>query len=232
MYCLKRTNNCFHFLRTAIALWLLFLSLSSNIVQAQSYKQNTGFLLQKIEPAKIDFYIPFKHGYVLPFFSGYYIATQETIIDYITQDSVDYSRAIMLCDPATSMFADSAITSEVKYSTRIMDVLLLDDSEIYIIGNEKYIIRKIRYAYYDNIQVKVYIKSYNAFMWDDIQEEDSAEFYSTYEIGQLYERDYYQCYHHLMEILPTPPQIQKYIWKRLYEVDRITYKSKNHNKSK
>lgn len=138
----------------------------------------------------------------------------------------------MLCDPATSMFADSAITSEVKYSTRIMDVLLLDDSEIYIIGNEKYIIRKIRYAYYDNIQVKVYIKSYNAFMWDDIQEEDSAEFYSTYEIGQLYERDYYQCYHHLMEILPTPPQIQKYIWKRLYEVDRITYKSKNHNKSK
>lgn len=70
MYCLKRTNNCFHFLRTAIALWLLFLSLSSNIVQAQSYKQNTGFLLQKIEPAKIDFYIPFKHGYVLLFLVG------------------------------------------------------------------------------------------------------------------------------------------------------------------
>lgn len=189
-----------------------------NAVNAQSYKENTGWLLQKVEPLTHYFFIPFKHGLVLPYFYGYYIVSDEVLWDFFERDSVNNQSVIMLCDPASIMFADSATSKEVKNSTRIKDILLLDDSEIYEIGGGKYIIRKIRYAYYDNSQVKVYIKSSAAYMWDDIQDEDTAEFNAIYEVGELYKRDYYQCYHHLLEIIPSPPQISKHIWRRLYQM--------------
>lgn len=154
----------------------------------------------------------------MPFFYGYYVVDEDVLCTFLDSDSVDYNRVTMLCDPACGMFADSITTKEVMHSTRIKDILLLDDSEIYVIGGDKYVIRKIRYSYYDNTQIKVYIKGSYHFMWDDMSENDTAEFYAIYEVGQLYKRDYYQCYHHLMELLPTSPQIAKHIWRRLYQL--------------
>lgn len=199
----------------------------ANVAQAQSYKQNTGYLLQKVEPFTHVYHIPFKHGLVLPRFYGYYVVNDETLQGFLEQDTVKVDQAIMLCDPMNVMFTDSVITKDVKRYARIMDILLLDDSEIYEIGHEKYIIRKIRYAYYDNLQVKVFIRSADAYIWDDIQDEDTAEYNNIYEVGQFYEREFYQCYHHLIEILPTPPQISKHIWKRLYQLGEEINKESN-----
>lgn len=198
---------------------LVIMVMPVDFLRAQSYNQSTGYLLQKVKDR--DFFcIPFKHKLALPFFYGYYIVDEDILCTFLDSDSVDYNRVTMLCDPAPEcgMFADSITTKDVMQSTRIKDILLLDDSEIYVIGGDKYIIRKIRYSYYDNTQIKVYIKGPYHFMWDDMSENDTAEFYAIYEVGQLYERDYYQCYHHLIELLPTPPQISKHIWKRLYQL--------------
>lgn len=219
--CNNRRNNNMDskpfsvFLRILFA--LMFLT-SANIVQAQSCKHNTGYLLQKVEPLTHYFYIPFKYGYILPYFYGYFVVDDETLQNFLNQDTVIIEQAIMLCDPTNEMFADSTIVKEVRRFTRIKDILLLDDSEIYRIGQEMYLIRKIRYAYYDNAQVNVYIRNSAAEMWDDIQDEDTVELNKIYEVGQLYERDYYQCFHHLIEILPTPPQISKHLWRRLYQL--------------
>ena len=192
----------------------------SNNVQTQSLYQATGYLLQKVDTVPYSFRINFKHGLFLPFFQGYYIVNEKTLISFLKHDSVNYEQATLLCDPASRMFADSAITREVQRSTRIKDILELDDSEIYKIGNEIYIVRKIRYAYYDNSQVKVYIKGTSYYWWDDISDEDTVALYATYEVGQLYNRDYYQCYHHLIELIKTPQNIRKRIWKRLYEIGK------------
>ena len=124
----------------------------------------------------------------------------------------------MLCDPTNEMFTDSAIVKDIKRFTRIMDILSLDDSEIYRIGQEMYIVRKIQYAYYDNTQVKVYIRNAATEMWDDISDEEAKKLNDILEVGQYYERDYYQCYHHLIEILPTPHRVSKHMWKRLYQL--------------
>lgn len=183
-----------------------------------SLNQNTGYLFQKVGPMTSFLFVKFKHNYVLPCFFGYYVVNEETLQDYFDHDTVDYERAVMLCDPASVMFTDSAITKVVKRSTRIKDILLLDDSEIYEIGGCKYIIRKIRYAYLDNSQVKVYLRGYDYYLWDDISDDDTVYLEKSYEVGQLYERNYYQCYHHLLEILPTPTHISKHIWKRLYQL--------------
>ena len=191
------------------------------ILEAQQQKQNIGYLIQKVETFNSWFYIPFKHKYVLPYFYGFYVVNEETLQSYFEYDSVNYEQAIMLCDPAYVMFSDSVINKEVARNTRIMDVLLLDDSEIYEIGCGKYIIRRIRYSYLDNSQVKVYVKGSNYLLWDDLQDEDTAEYYAPREIGLLYNRGYYQCYHHLIEILPTPEHISKFIWRRLYQLGEI-----------
>ncbi len=189
-----------------------------NATHAQSYRETTGYLLQKVEPLTHYYYIPFKHGFILPYFYGYYVVDNKTLHDYFKHDSVFLEQAVMLCDPTNEMFTDSSIVKEIKRFTRIMDVLSLDDSEIYKIGHSMYIIRKIRYAYYDNTQVRVYIRNSAADMWDDISDKDTVEFNAIYEVGQLYKRDYYQCYHHLVEILPTPPQISRHVWKKLYQL--------------
>lgn len=185
------------------------------------YKEKTGYLIQKVEPLTHYFFIPFKNNYVLPFFYGFHVLDEEVLLSCFETDSVNYEHAIMLCDPAYFMFADSSITKEVKQHTRIKDVLLLDDSEIYEIGDSKYVIRKIRYAYFDNSQVKVYIRGYDHYIWDDLtSNEFYDEFCATYEVGQLYNREYYQCYHHLIELLPTSPIIKQRIWKRVFQLEK------------
>ena len=189
-------------------------------IYAQSdSKQSTRYLLQKIEPYIHTYNAPFKHSYTFPFPEAFHVVDEATLLDFFEKDTVDYNRATMLCDPGgMSMFSDSAITRQSIRFSRIEDILFLDDSEIYIIGGEKYVIRKIKYAYFDNSQVKVYLKGGSYYIWDDITDEDEKILKATYDVSELYNIDYYQCYYHLMEILPTPPQIQKYLWKRLYQV--------------
>ena len=200
--------------------FLLIMAVTSLIpIYAQSdSKQSIRYLLQKIEPPKIVYYISFKHGYTIPLPEAYHVVDETTLLDFFEQDTVDYNRATMLCDPGgMSMFSDSAVTRQSIRFSRIEDILFLDDSEIYIIGEKKYVIRKIKYAYFDNSQVKVYLKGGSYYMWDDITDEDEKVLQATYDVSELYDIDYYQCYYHLMEVLPTPPQIQKYLWKRLYQ---------------
>jgi hypothetical protein len=182
-------------------------------------KQNTGYLLQEIVIIGRKTYdLSFKHGYTLPFPEAFHMVDEATLLDFFEKDTVDYNRVTMLCDPGgMSMFSDSAITRQSIRFSRIEDILFLDDSEIYIIGEKKYVIRKIKYAYFDNSQVKVYLKGGSYYMWDDITDEDEKILKATYDVSELYNIDYYQCYYHLIEILPTPPQIQKYLWKRLYQ---------------
>lgn len=219
---IKKNNKFIHYAemwkKWAYIIVLTLMICSINAIQAQSLQQNSAFLIQKVEPFSHTFFIPLKYGLTLPYFYGFYVVDEETLKDFIEKDSVNYKQAIMLCDPANVMFVDSAMREEIKYFTRIMDILRLDDSEIYIIGNETYIIRRIEYAYYDNSQVKVYVRGYNHYMWDDLQEEDLEEYYKVYEVGKLYERNYYQCYHHLIKTLPTPEYLTHHIWKRLYQL--------------
>ncbi|MBP5548536.1 MAG: hypothetical protein J6X58_06580 [Bacteroidales bacterium] len=206
--------------RLAVLAFLVIVTSLASCVRAQSdYKETTGYLLKEIDPNVPYFYNRYRYGLIAQYYSEYYVVDEKTIEYFFNIDSVEYSRATMLCDPAIVMFADSATSRDVRRFTRIKDIISLDDSEIYAIGEKKYIIRKIRYAYYDNSQITVYIKGYNYYhAWDEISDEDTAMLNATYDVGELYGRNYYQCYHHLIEFLPTPSLISKHIWRRLYQL--------------
>lgn len=189
------------------------------IMHAQPYyKENSGYLLKEVDISAPCFFNRYKYGQILSFYSNYYIVSESTLQEFLNSDSVNYSQTIFLCDPVFAMFSDSTTSREIERFTRIKDILVLDDSEIYEIGKNKFFIRKIKYAYYDNTQVKVYVQGKNYYQWDDVSDEDTAILNTTYEVGQLYGREYYQCYHHLIEILPTPEYISKHLWRRLYQL--------------
>ena len=204
--------------KSFLILFVITMSFMNQVNAQLCYKQDTGYLLKEVDLSTPFFFNRYKYGQISSCYSKYFIVDDETLRVFLDSDYVDFDKAVLLCAPAIVMFADSAITRDVMRFTRIKDLLLLDDSEIYEIGGKKYFIRKIRYAYYDNSQVKVYIKGYNYFEWDDISDEDTAAFNATYEVGQLYQREYYRCYHHLIEILPTPEHVSKHIWRRLYQL--------------
>mgnify|MGYP003300939939 CR=1 FL=1 len=131
-------------LLSIIPIFIISLALNNISYAQDNYKKETAYLIQKIESIpKYQFYILFKHHYYLPYFYGYYVVNENTLNEFIANDTVDYGRTIMLCDPARTMFSDSIVMQEVMSSTRIEDILKLDDSEIYEIGGGKYIIRKI-----------------------------------------------------------------------------------------
>jgi len=190
-----------------------------SLIHAQPcYKEGEGYLLKEVDSSAPFFFNRYKYGQMGSYYYKFYIVAEEALLEFFNNDSVKWNKAILLCDPALVMFSDSTISRDIRRYTRIKDILALDDSEIYKIGSKKFFIRKIRYAYYDNSQVNVYIRGYNHFQWDDISEDEEDILNATYEVGQLYEINYYQCYHHLIELLPTPPQISGHIWKRLYQL--------------
>ena len=108
--------------------FLLIMAVTSLIpIYAQSdSKQSIRYLLQKIEPPKIVYYISFKHGYTIPLPEAYHVVDETTLLDFFEQDTVDYNRATMLCDPGgMSMFSDSAVTRQSIRFSRIEDILFL-----------------------------------------------------------------------------------------------------------
>lgn len=206
--------------RIFLPLLLIAISIApAYFVHAQPcYKEGTGYLLKEVDPSAPFFFNRYKYGQIASYYSRYYIVGDEDLCRFFKNDSVNFNQTVFLCDPVFAMFTDSAITRDVKRFTRIKDILALNDSEIYEIGGNKYLIRKIRYAYYDNTQVKVYIKGYNYYAWDDITDEDTTILNSTFDVGLLFGRTYYQCYHHLIELLPTPEYFSRYLWRRLYQL--------------
>lgn len=209
--CGMKLHHSFLFLITMIII-------SANFGLAQPcYKEDTKYLLKEVDPSAPYFFKRYKLGQIGSYYLNFYVIDEKTLLEFFNNDSIKWEQTILLCDPGIAMFSDSAISREVRLYTRIKDILVLDDTEIYEIGGKKYFIRKIRYAYYDNSKVKVYTKGFNYYFWDDISEDEEDILNATYEVGQLYKRDYYQCYHHLIELLPTSPLISKHLWRRLYQ---------------
>ena len=190
------------------------------VLNAQpAYKEGTAYLIKEADLSECLFFSRYKKGFIDSYYVNYYVVDEKTLLNFLQNDSIDRKRLVFLCDPAVSTVTDSAIIKRVKLSTRLRNILVLDDTEIYEIGGRKYFIRKMRYAYYDNTQIKMSVWGWRYYFFEgDITEEQEEIGDGIYEIGQLYGIDYYQCYHHLVELLPTPPFIQKHLWKRLYQL--------------
>ena len=100
--------------------------------------------------------------------------------------------------------------------------MTMDNTEVYKIGGKYYAIKKIRYAYLDNIEV--YTSLYNIVRdgTDDIQiEKEEEEYYrTTYKtIEEYLPNRKYQYYLFLLDICETDKAIKEHLWERKYELN-------------
>ncbi|MDR1006117.1 MAG: hypothetical protein LBL74_04560 [Bacteroidales bacterium] len=192
------------------------------------YKVTENYLIQNISACCSEIYHPFFGIYRIASSGDYYIASEENIMNFIKYDNIDYNKLILLLDVRDNYFKYSKtgenfrkmifLGKYVGYFNEINDILTIDDTETYKIGDSIYAIRKIKYAYLDSIDM--YAKEYKLeyeYGMDDIQIPDDADTISLMEAKDFYKVNYFQCFLFLMELQPTHKKIQKHLWKRRYE---------------
>ena len=192
------------------------------------YKSGTNYIIQEVVYGYgADHYPPFACIYRLKTdYNLYYIADEDYLINAIAVDSINLDSLTYL----VPHFSDWRVFDSVqgKYTNRVCfakdlyDIMTMDNTEVYKIGSKYYAIKKIRYAYLDDIEV--YKSLYNIVCdgTDDIQIEDEEEEYyrTTYKtIEEYLPNRKYQYYLFLLDICETDNAIKEHIWKRKYELN-------------
>ena len=96
----------------------------------------------------------------------------------------------------------------------------MDNTEVYKIGSKYYAIKKIRYAYLDDIEVYKSLYYIICDGTDDIQIEKEEYNRTTYKTIEDYlPNRKYQYYLFLLDICETDKAINEHLWKRKYELN-------------
>lgn len=201
------------------------------------YRTETNYIIQEVVyKYGADIYPPFVNYYRLKTdFDLYYIVDENYLLNAIIADSINMDSLTYLVPHYSNWeILDSVnykYTNQICFSQRLYDIMTMDNTEVYKIGSKFYAIKKVRYAYLDNIEV--YKSLYN-IVWDgtdDIQIEDVDYYKKTYKsIKEYLPNRKYQYFLFLQEICETNNAIKEHLWKRKYEFDEFwePIKLKNH----
>lgn len=202
-------------MRKIVFIFLLFF-VNNSFCQ---YKVAENYLVQRIAPTGEPFFT-FIGIYRTCSYGEYYIAREKDVISFIESDSVDQSKLILTLSPKNNYIVkDTSINIKYKcygYIKTIYDYITLDDTEVYKIGGELYAIRKIKYAYLDNVDMYAQKKDYYFYLYGDDQpsEDDDTVLVSA---KTFFKTDYIHCFLYVMELKPTHKKIVSHIWRRRYE---------------
>ena len=211
---------------------LLFVS---NFSFAQ-YKVSEAYLVQKIEATLNPTYQRFFFPYQIASNGAYYVAKEKDVIDFFKNDSIDESKLILLIEFRDYFFKlDTRVWTQITNSNsswhfkKLYDIITADNAETYRIGNcghyeYAYVIRKMKYAYLDSVDM--FAPEYKLFEYgtDDIQIPDDIDSTLVRSAKDFYDVDYFQCFLFYMELQPSHKKIRKHIWKRRYEFFDESYK--------
>ncbi len=206
---------------------LLALLFHQNPDSPIDYKSGTNYVIQEVVYGYPEFYPPFtcflrlKTDYDL-----YYIADEDYLLNAIAADSINLDSLTYLIPHYSYWETFDSVQNKYVYrvcfSQHLDNLMTMDNTEVYKIGSKYYAIKKIRYAYLDDIVV--YKSLYNIVCdgTDGIQIEDEEEEYyrTTYKtIKEYLPNRKYQYYLFLLDICETDKAIKEHLWKRRYELD-------------
>ena len=190
-------------------------------------KSGTNYIIQEVVYGYPEFYPPFacclrlKTDYDL-----YYIADEDYLLNAIAADFINLDSLTYLVPHYSNWEIFDSVQNKyvhrVCFSQHLDNLMTMDNTEVYKIGGKYYAIKKIRYAYLDNIEV--YRSLYNIVRdgTDDIQiEKEEEEYYrTTYKtIEEYLPNRKYQYYLFLLDICETDNAIKEHLWKRKYELN-------------
>ena len=190
------------------------------------YKTETNYLIQELTYGYgADHYPPFACFYRLKTdYNLYYITDEDYLLNAITADSINLDSLTYLVPHFSDWDIFDSVqdkyTNRVCFSKALYDIMTMDNTEVYKIGSKYYAIKKIRYAYLDDIEVYKSLYYIICDGTDDIQIEKEEYNRTTYKTIEDYlPNRKYQYYLFLLDICETDKAINEHLWKRKYELN-------------
>ena len=169
--------------------------------------------------------------YVAPYlfksYFEYYFVEEQDLIDFIRKDSVDFSKLILTFENNMSFsYSDTNLNSTNHYNRLIDldDILHLDDNEIYNIGGRVFVLKKMKYAYLDNIS-KVYTdndKLLTIIYGDDIESSEDDGKIVEVDTKKYFDKDEFEVFLYMIEQKPTSPNIKTKLWLKRYQMFELS----------
>ena len=146
-----------------------------------------------------------------------FMVSEKDILSFLKENRIDKSKLILLLHQELPFIPASNNVLKEKCLidwTNIFEFLWLVDTPIYKIGDKMYVIRKIKYAYFDGVDA--YARKDQLFKTDDIQ----TDYIDTTLVSakKYYNVNYFQNYLFTMELMPNHKKLKKYFWKKRYEL--------------
>lgn len=190
------------------------------------YKTETNYLIQELTYGYgADHYSPFACIYRLKTdYNLYYITDEDYLLNAIAADSINLDSLTYLVPHFSDWDIFDSVqdkyTNRVCFSKALYDIMTMDNTEVYKIGSKYYAIKKIRYAYLDDIEVYKSLYYIICDGTDDIQIEKEEYYRTTYKTIEDYlPNRKYQYYLFLLDICETDKAIKEHLWKRKYELN-------------
>jgi len=195
-------------------------------------KTASCYIIQQLSPYINAPYASYTNSFNIMTEGEYYVADKEDILNFIKKKYVDFSKLTMIVDirmyPPLNTFISSWDSIEgglciSDLHSRIREIFKLQDSEIYKIGERYYVLRKVKYAYIDTLQVFGEWGNVGGYIYgDNIPKAPNEK--DRWSVNEILRREKYQIFYYLMELLPTDKEILSHLWKRKYELDIEGYR--------
>jgi len=134
--------------------------------------------------------------------SKYYFINEHRLLQAFLDDTLNLEELDVIIEANSFVYAKNKEGEyqrlSVNYSIGINGILYLDDTGIYKIGEQYFVIRRLKYAYLEDLDLKFFDN------WEDNLR--------AYDIENL------RLFLFMKELLPISHEIEKYVWKRKFEL--------------
>lgn len=204
----------------------IILLLTPQFLLSQDYKIGEAYVVQELVAVRGTGLLWYLRLFSMNTKGDLRVVSEKNLLDFVKRDAVDNDKLIYLFHSASSFKLNNdhfAEHNNFSDFVGIFDVLLMQDAPIYKIGGKLYLIRKLKYAYIDDVDVFSRKDDlFHLYIYRGIDEPDVVD--STMVSAKaFFNIDYFQYFLFNMEILPNHKKLNKVFWKRRYELLLISW---------
>lgn len=204
----------------------LFLLIVPQFIYSQDYKVGEAYVIQDLIVSSDPALIWYQRVFKMNTKGDLRIVTEKDLLDFVKRDTVVHDKLIYLFHSASSFkLNNDHFTEHDNFNdfVSIFDILLMQDVPIYKIGGKFYLIRKLRYAYIDDVDVFSRKDDlFHSYIYRGIDEPEVVDS-TMVSAKSFFNIDFFQYFLFNTDILPNHKKLNKVFWKRRYELLLISW---------
>ena len=181
-------------------------------------KTDSKYIVMEIADNQEPWNIRFVQSYTLASHGEYYLASEKDILNFIQKKQVDKSKLIILLDRNSAFYPADAGKQYCRYLfdfSELRHLIWLNDTGVYSIGSKQYVIRKLEYAYMDDLHLVAPQNKIDLLMTDNVESSNDTTLVGA---DAFYKQSYFQYYFYTIRLLPNHKDLKKYLWKQRYQL--------------